>query len=113
MHSKHLYVVRLRDSFAIKVVYVYKAFTSEDKLLSYLKEQITHRDKNNDILVVDVSCMLYNKKLGCYELMSEWEYNKKRDCWLWGTSGYNIKLMFKLPIDRNDKGYLEKDRNEE
>lgn len=113
MHSKHLFVVRERDDFAIKTIYVYKAFTSEDKLLSYLKEKITYKDKDDSIWIVDVTCMLYNKELGCYELMSEWEYHKERDAWFWGVSGYNINLMFKLPIERRAEGFLEKWRNEE
>ena len=112
MNSKHLFVVRYRDDFARKVIYVYRAFTSEDKLLSYLKKKITFRDKDEDILIVDVTCMVYDKELGCYRVASIWEYNEKRDAWLWDYSGYLGRLWCKLPVERSSEGGLEKWRNE-
>jgi hypothetical protein len=108
-----LYVVRLRDNFVRKVIYVYRAFTSEEKLIAYLKKKITHRDKDEDILIVDVTCMKYFEETDSYDVMSIWEYNEERDAWLWYYSGYQSRLLFKLPVERSENGGLEKFRNEE
>lgn len=112
MNSKHLFVVRHRDDFARKIIYVYRAFTSEDKLLSYLKKKITFRDKDEDILIVDVTCMKYFEETDSYDVIAIWEYNYERDTWLWSYSGYLGRLWCKLPVERSSEGGLEKWRNE-